>query len=445
MHKNNRIRPGRHCAVALVAASLALTASGCSKRSVDVTKPAKGLIEESFSEPGRTRLSETYLITMPVAGRIARIDFEPGDRVSSGDALLSYDLVPFQEAVAEAREAVAQIEASIAVKSDNNIEETLLIEAQAWIDASAELLKAADEEVAAEKARNDRSSKELARMEELAAQNAISQSQLDDTRLDADTALIALKKQMFTRAAVNIMTAVVELGPRAVNQWIDRKGLEKNELLHQLAQAQSRLRRAEHELSLTSVVSPIDGVVLERYEQGDGTLPAGARLIAVGNLSDLEVEVDVLTLDALRLAVGSPVILSAAADAAAAKGSVKKIEPAGFTKLSSLGVEQQRVKVVVSLDSKSDSLGVGYSIETRFITGSRDNALKVPRSSVLEAPDRTFYVLKVVDGRLARTPVTVGLKSDLELEITSGLSDADTIVARPDATMEDGAAVSTKP
>ena len=119
-------------------------------------------------------------------------------------------------------------------------------------------------------------------------------------------------------------------------------------------------------------------------------------------------------------------------------GKVKLVEPAGFTKLSSLGVEQQRVKAIVAFDGKHDNLGVGYRLQARFLTGSKTDALIVPRFSVLQAPDRTFYVFKVTGGKLQRQPITLGLRSDLELEVVEGLADSDRIVARPDATMKDG-------
>jgi HlyD family secretion protein len=101
-------------------------------------------------------------------------------------------------------------------------------------------------------------------------------------------------------------------------------------------------------------------------------------------------------------------------------------------------VEQQRVKVLVELVGEHDGLGVGYRLQARFLTGSEADALIVPRFSVLQAPDRRFYVFKVADGKLVRQDVTIGLRSDLELEVTDGLAPTDRIVARPDATMKDG-------
>lgn len=429
---------------ALVLLLLVAGVAGCSSKEVDTAVPSKGSIEESFSEPGRTRLESTYLITMPVGGLIERIELEPGDAVTKGETLVRYDEVPFVETVAEAAEAVAQIEAAIAVKADNSIEETLLLEATEWIKATAELLKAADEEVAAEKARNERASKELARMENLAAENAISESALDDVRLEADTALISLKKEMFNRAAVNIMATIVGLGPRVINEYMDLERLQANELGHQLAQARSRLALARRELELTRVESPIDGVVLQRFEQGAQALAVGAQLLLIGSLDELEVEVDILTVDAMKLATGQDVRLQAALDSGVMGGKVRKVEPAGFTKLSSLGVEQQRVKAIISIDEKPQNLGVGYRVMATFVTGAKDDALKLPRASVLQAVDRSHYVFKVENGRLAKTPVTVGMKSDLELEITGGLAEGDTVVSRPDTTLEDGMKVKVK-
>ena len=169
--------------------------------------------------------------------------------------------------------------------------------------------------------------------------------------------------------------------------------------------------------------------------QADSFLPAGKPLLLLGNLADLEAEADVLTQDALRLRKGGIVSLVPAYGLKPLSGRVKRIDPAGFTKRSSLGVEQQRVKVVVALEGRTQGLGVGYRLQERFFTGAKQNALIVPRFSVMQARDRSFFVLKMVNGAPRKTPVKVGLKTDLELEITKGLTEKDRIVARPTASM----------
>jgi len=428
-----------HPAHAILALAMLVACLGCAQAAeVELAAPRRGEIQESFTEPARTRLAKTYPVTMPVDGRIARIDLEPGDTVTKGATLVEIDLVPFQQAVAEAEAAVKELEAEIAVKRDNRLEEIAAEDANAAVQAAKEALSASDEEVAAQKARQERAAKDLTRKQELFDRKVIAEDQLDDAKLDAETSLIELRKQEFYRAALKAMVVAVNLYPRAVKQWIAKKGLEGSVLDHKLAQTKARLALARHRLQLARIVSPIDGIVLERHEQGDRPLLAGQPLLLLGNLGDLEVEADVLTQDALRLAKGSPVTLEPASGIAAIAGKVTRIEPAGFTKLSSLGVEQQRVKVIVELVGDHGALKVGYRVQARFLTGSKADALVVPRFSVLQAPDRSFYVFKAADGKLVRQNVTIGLRSDLELEVTEGLAATDRIVARPDATMKDG-------
>ncbi len=426
-------------------ALLGLCALGCGGATeVDGVAPRRGEIRESFTEPARTRLAKTYRITMPIAGRIGRIDLEPGDEVQVGQLLADFDRVPLEEAVAEARAGVAELEARIAVKDDNRLEDTALIESVVAVRAASEALNAAEAQVQAEQARSDRAAKELARKKQLARDQAIPETELDDAALEAETSLIELRKQEFYRAAWKAMMVIVNLGPRYVEHYLGLEQLQREVVVHQLIQAQARLRKAEHDLQLASLCSPIDGVVLERYEQGDRTLPAGEPLLLLGNLAELEVVAEVLTEDALHLEPGFEVSLQPAARLEPISGRVERIEPAGFTKLSSLGVEQQRVKVIVSLEGNVDGLGVGYRLQGRFFTGLKPDALIIPRFSVLQDTDGSFYVFKVEGGRVKKHPIQLGLRSDLEIEILDGLSEGDRIVAHPDTTLEDGAKVKVR-
>ena len=308
--------------------------------------------------------------------------------------------------------------------------------------------------VKADRARAERSAKQLKRIEALA--RTVSETVLDDARLEAETALITLREKEFNQAAVKAMFVVTELLPKIIEQYMSKKDLEEKVLEHQLAQAQARLAQAVHDRDLAKIASPITGKVLERYEQGDGSLPAGQKLLLLGDLDRLEVIADVLTTDAMRIRPGTEVDLEPATGFATLAARVKRIEPKGFTKLSSLGVEQQRVNVIVGFDmetsevltekarKQSESLGVGYRLQARFFTGSRKDALILPRYAVMQSPEGDRYVFKITDGQLEKQPVAIGLASDLDLEITEGVTTADVIVAHPDATMEEGMRVRPK-
>lgn len=421
-----------------------LVTTGCGgKLDVELAAPRKGEIRESFTEPARTRLAQEYPISMPVAGRVARIDLEPGDRVKAGQALVNVDLVPFREAASEARASVEELKARLALNRYHEIEDTIAKETRSTIEAAEQAVKAAYAQVEAEQARTDRAGKELERAKELKGKNAITETEFDDRALAAETSLIELRKQEFYRAATNAIFTAVKLGPEYIEKWLGRKDHDRDILTHQLKQAEARLARAEHDLGLASIRSPIDGVVLQRHELGDRTLQAGARLLLLGKPEeDLEVIADVLTQDAMRLPTGSEVRMEPAAGLVVVMGKVKRIEPAGFTKLSSLGVEQQRVNVIVEITAPHQKFGVGYRLQAQFLTGIKADALIVPRFSVLQAPDRSFYVLKVESGKLKKQIVKIGLRSDLEMELLNGLTQNDSIVAKPDTTMKEGRRVS---
>jgi HlyD family secretion protein len=240
------------------------------------------------------------------------------------------------------------------------------------------------------------------------------------------------------------MMIAVQTGPRFVMDWLNRESLQRAEAVSRLEQAQARLALAEHRLELAEVRSPINGIVLERMERGGQALPAGHLVMLVGDLAEMEVIADVLTQDALKLSEGSPVELTLASEPKALQGRVQRVEPQAFTKLSSLGVEQQRVNAIVTLEERPENLGVGYRVQARFLTGTSENALIVPRFSVLQDEEGTYYVFRVIDGKLSRTAVKLGLTSDLEMEVTEGLGEGDTIVRAPEATMKDGQAVSVR-
>jgi len=424
---------------------LAAVLAGCGGApEVEVVAPWHGTIEESFSEPARTRLANTYPVTMPVEGRIGRIALEPGDRVEQGEELAVFDRTPLEAEVRRARAYLRELRSEIAVKDDNSLELTGLSNMEALVEATSETLKAARAQVDAQRARLDRTRKELGRLEELAAAQTIPDSRLDDIRLTAETDLSDLRQREYDLAADLAISVAVNLGPRAIGEYMAKKKLERATLEERAAQAQASLDLAEHQLSLARIVAPVGGVVLQRLHQGDGPVTAGTELLVLGDLRELEVLADVLTQDALRLSPGTEVELRAAARREPLRGRVRHIEPAGFTKLSSLGVEQQRVNAIVELISPDAALGVGYRLQARFVTGRREGALLVPRFSVLQRPDGGHSVLKVSGGRLVETPVEIGLRSDLEMEVTSGLTPADAIVVSPDSTLTDGSAVTPK-
>ncbi len=421
---------------------IAVLLAACSPGTeLETLSPRQGEIREYFQEPARTQLTREYRIAMPLAGHIGRIELEPGDAVSKGQGLITFDRLPFEEAAREARAAVLELEQQLVLNAYDEIEKSMRVELEATVAAAGDVLRATDAQVEASGARARRAEKERTRIATLAKQGSASHGQLDDAALSAETAIIELREQEMMRAAFHTLFTAIKLGPEYIDEWLGRKRIEREVVVQQLHQARARLARAEHDLALAGILSPIDGLVLERFEQGGGPLPAGQALLRLGNPQELEVVAEVLTQDALRLGVGNAVRLTAAGLGESLDARVKRVEPAGFTKLSSLGVEQQRVKVIVTPALRPSGLGVGYRLQARFFTGVKQDALIVPRFSVLQGVDGGHYVFKVVGGKLVHQAVKVGLRNDLDFEIVEGLGIDERFVAAPDTEMREGDSV----
>ncbi|MCP4708934.1 MAG: HlyD family efflux transporter periplasmic adaptor subunit [Planctomycetes bacterium] len=419
---------------------------GCVDYEVEVSGPERGLIEVSFREPAVTWLENKYLITMPVNGRIERVKLIPGDKVRAGELLVAFDRVPLEQALAEAEALL--LEYKTGARPEEIIQAEAVVEgAQALVDelargARVQEIEAARTGLEWAQAEADYAVKEFERMQGLYKEgagtdqslqaadsaNKVARAALRDAEAQLSLILEGPRVEAKQRAATALKQAqaaleLVKKGPRA----------------EEIARVEAQVISASHYLSLADIWSPIDGVVLEKYDDGDRTLPAGQPLLLLGNLDELEVEAEVLSQDALRLEAGGPVRLEMGFGKEAIEGKVKRIEPAGFMKLSSLGVEQQRVNVIISFEEERPAeLGVDYRIHARFITGSKQGALVVPRFSVLQDTEGSYYVLKVVEGVLQKAVVTLGMRNDLQIEIVEGLAEGDVIVKAPDTTMKGG-------
>jgi HlyD family secretion protein len=407
-------------------------------KEVPVVQVRKGTISESFTEPARTRLEVRHRIAMPVTGDVARIELKPGDRVTKGEPLFRIDLVPFETVAREAAATVAQLESQLALLKDDSVEEGEL--AYALAQAEAADAGATGEEFRQEdlRLREERLAKELARLEGLSSDSGVAEREIDDARMEASAASVAVQqgKAMLVRLRSTVVAARAQAD--IIRRRLARETIEEQAMAQQIERARAALDRARHDLELARVLSPLDGIVLERFEIGGGPLEAGTPVMLVGTLEELEVEADVLTQDAYRLQVGAPVEYTVSTGAEPLRGKVTRIDPAGFTKFSSLGVEQQRVVVISSLEERPALLGLGFRVLARYSKGSKDAALIIPRSAVLEDPDGTRYVFRSVGGRAERAVIELGLRGDFEVEIIEGLKEGDTVVLSPDSTTKPG-------
>ncbi len=434
---------------AAAAAFLIFALAGGFSRGVPVATAAAKMdsIREFIDEQAKTRLPETYLVTMPFAARLRPIAINEGSPVKK-DQELAW-IMPEDMKLAEDRAAAAfeRIDASIRENADIAMEETAFKQALQFVKSTAAAVQAAIERTKAGKAKVEFAEHDLDRMQKLIATRAQSQEDLEKSILQKVQSDVDFRQDELVHAAMDAMYAATDLLPTMVRQYIEHKKLTAAVLTKEKAEAEAHLAEVRQDSRRGTMRSPVDGVVLERFVSNEGYLSAGTRLLEIGQLDAMEVEAEVLTLDVVAAKIGDAAeIYGPAVGPAPVRGKVARIYPAGFTKISSLGVEQQRVKVVVQFDIRDEvkrllserGLGVGYRVRVRIFTAESAKSLTVPRAALFRAADNSWQLFVVRGGAARLQNVEVGLMNDEQAEIRKGVSEGERVVLAPESSLGDG-------
>lgn len=383
-------------AIAVVGAGLA-AAFWPQPTRIDSAVVARGDLMVTIDEEGRTQVRETYVVSTPVAGQLLRVGFHPGDSVTKGQIV--GQMRPTNPAALDAR---------------------TLEQARAGVDAATAALRVAEADLNAAVAADDLAQSELERTQRLYDSGISSRAALDRVVTQARSATAT---RQTAEAAISMRQAEV-------------------------ANAQAQLISSDTPVSDTGeihLVAPSDGVILRVLQESETTLAAGTPVLEIGNIdSDLEVVVDLVSSDAVQVTVGDRVLLDDWGGDAVLEGRVARIDPFGTTKYSALGVEEQRVGVVVDLLSPvSDraGLGHGYRLEAKIVTWEAADILLVPASALFR--NAGAWSVFAIDGdRAAIKAVEVGQSDGLMTEVTGGLAEGDQVVIYPPSSLTDGALVS---
>jgi HlyD family secretion protein len=416
---------------------------------VQAARAEVGQIREFVDEQAKTRLPRTHLVTMPYSGRIAEITLDVGSHVEK-DAVVA-QIVPkdldLEVKVAQAR--VDELQASIEESQDLSLEQTSLEQSLSYVESMGKTVEAAATRVEAGKKRLDFAEYSLARAEKLRTDDLISDEKYDDAKLQHIERGFDYQQDNLVHSALKSIQTATDLLPTLVRQYIVRKSLQTAVLRQQKAAADAQLEQAKNNAQRGAMKSPVSGVVLERHARDERYLAAGTVLLEIGALEELEVEAEILSQDVVDVREGNEVELyGPAIGPASAAGSVRQIYPAGFTKVSSLGVEQQRVRVIIGIAAedlerlrRQQAIGVGYRVRARIFTAQKAQALVIPRGALFRGAANDWQVFVVRGGRARLEKVQVGLMNDEQVEITQGLSAGDEVVLAPETSLTDGARV----
>ena len=439
-------------AVVVLLGVIGLVAHGLSSGiSVEVVVVTQGPIHECIDERGKTRLPETYLVTMPFDGRVESISLVERDLVKEGDVVAKIVPLDLDLSVDEATAVVQRLEAALHKNADLSIENTTLEQAKKFVESMTDTVKSAKARVDSGDAKHAYALKNLARVEELTGEKTLTQHDLDKAQLLEVETSVELQQDRLVFSSMQALEAATSLLPKMTEQFMARKSLSGAVLEKEKAEATARLRQVEQDQKRGTMTSPVSGVVLDRPVTNERYLPAGQTLMEIGRLEDMEVEVDVLSLDAVNAKVGNRAeIHGPVVGSQPVYGTVKRIFPAGFTKISSLGVEQQRVKIIVDIDPddlerllRERGLGVGYRVRVKIITAEKDDAVVVPRSALFRNADGLWQLYAVEQGRAQARTVQLGMLNDELAEVVDGVQVDDEVILAPQSNLSAGQLVST--
>jgi HlyD family secretion protein len=354
--------------------------------SVETATVTKGRFVATVDEDGKTRIRERYTVSAPLSGRLTRIALKAGDAVGADDVVAT--IAPSPAPLLDPR-------------SRREAEERL-----GTLEAAAERAKAGMERA---------------------------QAQFDQARIDLDRA----RTLAATGSATTQALERAELAMRVADRELSATQFQNHAAEHELSQARALLARYQNDTQsnpdVWTVTAPVAGVILRILQESESIVQSGAPLLEIGDTRDLEVVVDVLSTDAVEIRPGADVVIDHWGGTGTLSGKVRRVEPAAFTKVSTLGVEEQRVNVLIDLSSPAErwaGLGDGYQVDTRITVFSKDDAVIIPTGALFRRGE-TWRVFVVTNGRAEDRELTLLRRSGRLTAVTSGVVEGERVIVYP--------------
>lgn len=366
---------------------------------VDLAVVKRGPLVVTVDEEGETRVRDVFVVSSSVTGRLRRIERDVGDAVVAGKTVVAH-IEPIDPAFLDVRseaEAKAAVQAALAAKA---LSEARLLEVQAELD--------------------------YARAEWTRARGLIRNVTITERALDQ------AERSFRTRTAA-VATVKAELKMRE----------------SELAKARARLvspietQKLHGTCACVQVIAPVSGRILRLIRESEGVIQAGDSLMEIGNAQDLEIVADFLSTDAVKVEPGQRVIIEEWGKNEPLAGRVRRVEPYGFTKVSALGIEEQRVNVIIDFadpPARWKRLGHGFRVEVRVVLWEHETVMRLPLTALFRV-DNQWNVFVDESGRAHRRAIEIGRSNGLMVEITAGLSEGERVVLHPSDRVSEGVRV----
>ncbi len=359
---------------------------------VEVACATHGPMRVTVDEDGETRAHDRFTVAAPIPGRMLRVGLEEGDAVRENQIVAVIEPLPLNQQQRE--EVLGRVAAAEAAKRE--------------ADARAE------------HAREDfeQSQRDRKRAEQLGHEKVISAQALEQSRNAEVTSGEELQAARFNAMAARFAVEVARAG---------LVGISGGDSGHKVI----------------SLHSPVAGRVLRVVEKSERVVLAGSPVIVIGDPGQIEIVTDVLTTDAVNIKPGAPAFLEGWGGDHPLRARVRLVEPAGFTKISALGVEEKRVNVIADFVDPPEGLGDGYRVETRIVIWEAADVLKIPGSATFRGRDG-WSVFVIDNGRARRRVVQIGHRNQIEAEVLGGIATGDQVILHPSNQLREGVRVRTQ-
>lgn len=352
-----------------------------------------GPLRVTVDEEGETRAHDRFVVAAPIAGRLTRVELHDGDPVSLNQMVAVINPLPIDQR--EHAEITARVKSAEALK------------------------QSADEAVEHARADNEQAKRDLRRAEDLVEGGVISRQSLEQARNAETISKNELESARFKAQAAASDVNVAKAGLIAVES--DKSGSGR----------------------LVTLRSPVRGRVLRVIEKSERVVISGTPILVLGDPRKLEVVVDLLSTDAVKVKPGAAMLLENWGGEAAIRARVRTVEPSAFTKISALGIEEQRANVVADFVDPPGPLGDGYRVEARIIIWEAESVLKVPSSALFRHGDG-WSVFVVENGKAVRREVEIGHRSQFEAEVLKGIEEGAQVVLHPTNQISEGSRVEAR-
>lgn len=372
---------------------------------VDMAVAERTTLAVTVRGDGETRVREVFLVSSPIAGELLRIDADVGDPVVAGETLLA-DIRP-------------EVPAFLNLRTRS--------ERQAALHAAEAALSLAEAEVERDQAELEFAQVEFKRAQELSARGNISVSRLDQARTNVRTRQAALST---TAAALRVREFELQNAQAALmnpDQAISGAGGEEGSASQ----------------CCFPILAPITGQILRVIQESATVVQSGTPLIELGDPADLEIVVDYLSADAVRISPGDRVLIDRWGGPGVLPGTVRRIEPYGFTKTSALGIDEQRVNVIIDFAVERavwERLGHGYRVEAAVILWEAQDALTVPLGALFRQ-GQDWAVYAVESGKASLRTLRLGRRNDEQAQVLEGLEEGEQVVLYPSDRVSEGVGV----